>query len=132
MCVPRFEWYQSFPMIYGTKSPDYVLRLLPEAQVMQFVKCSEDEAILLVRHGYISFLAASRCKCTSCRMPTCDGTCLSAQKAHKLMSKICCAVHGGPPTGTVVFSPRRVGLVRNPFGERMWAEKAKHILTQYM
>ena len=119
-------------MIYGVGSPGYVLRLLQESQVMQFVKCSVGEAQVLVRHGYISFLTASRCKCTSCRTPACDGTCLMAQKDHKLLSKI--TVHGGPPyrDGAVVFSPMRAGLVKNPFGERMWAEKAKCILTQYM
>jgi hypothetical protein len=119
-------------MIYGVESPGYVLRLLQESQVMQFVKCSVGEAQLLVRHGYISFLSASHCKCTSCRPPACDGTCLLAQKDRKLLSKI--TVHGGPPyrDGTVVFSSMRAGLVRNPFGERMWAEKAKCILAQYM
>jgi len=125
-------------MIYGTRSPDYVLRLLPESQVMQFVECSEDEAHLLVRNGYISFLAASRCKCTSCRMPTCDGTCPSALKDHRLMraqnvnhhSKSIASAED-PHRCYTIGTNGSSRIVVDKFSESMWAGKAQRMLAQH-
>lgn len=40
-------------MIYSVEATDYVLKLCDISQVMQFVKCTFDDAEMLVRHGYM-------------------------------------------------------------------------------
>ncbi len=120
-------------MIYFTASPDFVLQLLPTSQVMQFVKCSQAEAEMLVHQGYTSFLAASRSKCRSCRDPACDGNCPVAQKDRKNMRKHhvhSMEVPSGGRWPTRNASPFCWWRHLHKFTEREWLADAHHLLAR--
>ena len=121
-------------MIYQVNSADYVLRLHAAAQVMQCVSCTFDEAEMLVRHGYISFVAAAHSNCMSCRMQDCDGNCdkavanASTLKCHNTNYNCGRLPKDGTQRGFTAGVHSHTRVV-DTFSAKMWRQKAQRILT---
>jgi hypothetical protein len=93
---------------------------------MQFVQCTFDEAEMLARHGYTSFVAASQSKCHACRGKHCSGECPAGLATSSLLQ-----YHTG---GTGFQRGFTAGIcsdsiVVNTFSASMWLKKAQRLLA---
>lgn len=119
-------------MIYSVSAADYVLQLCDISQIMQFVKCTFDEAEMLARHGYTSFAAASQSKCQACRGKHCSGKCPAGLAASNLLQYHNVNHQWDRGAGFergFTAGVRSDSLVVNTFSETMWLKKAQRLLA---
>jgi hypothetical protein len=118
-------------MIYSVRAADYVLQLCDNSQIMQFVQCTFDEAEMLARHGYTSFVAASQSKCQACRGKHCSGECPAGLATSSLLQyhNVNQWDRGTGFQRGFTAGVRSDSIVVNTFSASMWLKKAQRLLA---